>query len=77
MQASVITMRIALLAIVSYIHFRVSYRAHDGNRTHGHTLTKGVLYRLSYAGLRPPETLSQQAPDKHGAWAPGPITKER
>ena len=27
-----------------------SHRAHDGDRTHGHTLTKGVLYLLSYVG---------------------------
>jgi hypothetical protein len=43
-------MRIAFLAIPFHIHIRVSCRAHDGNRTHDPTLTKGVLYRLSYVG---------------------------
>jgi hypothetical protein len=47
--------RTALLAIMLpyLLNPILSARAHDGNRTHGHTLTKGVLYRLSYVGQRP------------------------
>ena len=41
--------RIAFFAIFPF-RYPSQTEAHDGNRTHGHTLTKGVLYRLSYVG---------------------------
>ena len=48
MQASVIVIRIAFFAITPPSSVYHENRAHDGTSTHGHTLTKGVLYRLSY-----------------------------